>query len=346
MQPNFLYGTYHLYGVFDRIEPDPFVFLDTFFRGAPILSPDDVVYFDEVPVDRRGATPFVHPRAESPTLRAQGYETAGTRPGYVKERIEMTPDRAFKRLYGERFGGSLTPMQRLQILLARDMDRLKSRWRRRLELMAAEVVKTGKLTIKGEGINSVLDFKRDESLTVKLVGEDSWLNPKFPMNSFFEKEKAKVASLNRAKETPTIAWMDSEAYQLFIANEEVRSIIKDFRRDAEVRVRLTPGPQSFKDLVYKGNFGDVDIFVLNAAYDDGTPLIGKKKMLFHTGDIMGEKMFGAIHDLNAGLVATEVFLDSWEERNPASRYVELQSAPALVSFDPNRAEMVSVAEAA
>jgi hypothetical protein len=74
MQPNFLYGTYHLYGVFDRIEPDPFVFLDTFFRGAPILSPDDVVYFDEVPVDRRGATPFVHPRAESPTLRAQGYE--------------------------------------------------------------------------------------------------------------------------------------------------------------------------------------------------------------------------------------------------------------------------------
>jgi hypothetical protein len=330
--------------MFDRIQADTSIFLDSFFSSLPpIYSTRQKIYFDDVPLKTRGMTPYVSPRRESPTFGREGYETSGFTPAYVREKIDLTPDMGFNRIPGEQPGGTLTPMQRLEYYLALDMKRLKDRWANRLEAMAAEVVKTGKLTIEGDGINANLDFGRDKSLNIQLSGEDSWANRKFPMRRFLNERRKNMMSKNRRNKRPSIAWLGSEAAELLVGNLELKEIIADFRRDAEVRLRLSPGEQSFESLVYLGHFGEVDFWTLDTLMEDGTPFIGPRQMLLHTGDVMGLKMFGAIYDIKANLVPTDVFFKSWEIESPSTRFVELQSAPLLACFDPNSAELIDVA---
>ncbi|HET9235910.1 MAG TPA: major capsid protein [Oligoflexus sp.] len=339
-----IHSTYYLGGLFDQIVPEAALFLDTFFSKYPVIqSNSEKVYFDDVPGKTKGASPFVSPRREAPTFGREGYETNEFKPAYIKEKIDLTPDLGFSRIPGEKFGGEYSPMQRLEYYLAQDLRRLKDRWRNRLELMAAELVKTGKLTVKGDGIDAQLDFGRDKSLNISLSGNNSWASPEFKMREFLNKRRSNMASKNRRNTSPNIAWIGADAEEMLLRNSELKEIVSDFRRDAEVRLRLSPGLQSFENLVYVGNFGSVDFFKLEAKDPEGKPFIGPKQMLLTTGDIHGVQMFGAIWDLKAKLVPTPVFMKSWEIESPSTRFVELQSAPILGSFDPNCAELIDIA---
>jgi hypothetical protein len=338
-----IYGTYFLNRLIQRLVPEPKFFLDKFFSGPSVTSDREEVYFDDVPGKKVGIAPFVHPLNEAPMIRGQGYRTKSFRPGYIKEKTDLTPDRGFNRMPGEAFGGELTPMQRMERLLIRDVKRLQDRWSNRLEMMAAEVVKTGKLTIKGGGLDALLDFERDKSLGITLKGGDTWANPDFDMRSFFERRQANMARLNLRQRRPKTVLMHQSAYDLFIKNNGIQKILPDFMRGAELTLKLTPGIQSFDSLVFKGDYGEIRIFVYDAIAEDGKPFIDVNQILLFCDDIDGIKFFGAIHDLKAGLIAQDIFMKSWEIEDPSQRLVMLQSAPLLATFDPNTAELITVA---
>ncbi len=337
-----IYGSYYLNRLVERLVPRPMFFADKFFPTV-VQSEKEEIYFDEVPGARIGIAPFVHPLHEAPMLRSQGYRTKSFKPAYIKEKTDLTPDRGFTRMAGEGFGGELSAMQRLEILLVRDVKRLQDRWLNRIELMAAEVVKTAKLTIRGDGFDVVLDYERDPSLGQTLSGQNTWRNKAFPMRSFLEKRQANMARLNLRQRRPRDMIMHQSAYDLFIANDEVQKLLPDFMRGAELSLKLTPGLQSFDSLVYKGNFGEINIWVYDALADDGQPFIAENQVLLYCDSIEGIRFFGAIHDLKAGLQAQSVFLKSWEIEDPSQRLVMLQSAPLLACFDPNCAELITVA---
>jgi len=337
-----IYGTYYLNRLIERLVPRPMFFMDKFFKTT-VQSEREEVYFDEAPGVRIGIAPFVHPLNEAPMIRSQGYRTKSFKPGYIKEKTDLTPDRGFTRMAGEGFGGELSPMQRSEILLTRDVKRLQDRWMNRIELMAAEVVKTGMLTIKGDGLDAVLDFERHKSLGIKLTGENSWANKDFSMRTFITKRQANMAKLNLRQRRPRTMIMHQSSYDLFIACNEVQKILPDYIRGAELRLLQTPGLQSLDSLVYKGNFGEVDIWVYDAISDDGKPFIDVNQVLLCCESVDGVQFFGAIHDLDAGLAAQPVFLKSWKIDDPSQRLVMLQSAPLLATFDPNTAELINVA---
>lgn len=73
--------------------------------------------------------------------------------------------------------------------------------------MAAELVKTGKLTVKGDGIDAQLDFGRDKSLNISLSGNNTWASPEFKMREFLNKRRSNMASKNRRNTSPNIAWI-------------------------------------------------------------------------------------------------------------------------------------------
>jgi hypothetical protein len=338
-----IYGTYYLYRLFQQLVPEPQIFYSTFFRATPVQSEKEEVHFDHVSGKKTGASPFVHPGLESPTFKNKGFSTSGITPAYIKEKIDLTPDRGRTRMEGEEYGGRLTQMQRLEILLARDVKTLQERWVNRLELMAIEAVKHAKLTIKGEGFNDTIDFGRDKSLNIRLSGDNSWANKAFPMRSFFEKTQALISQKSLRQRMPRQMWMSQSSYDLFIQNDEVQKILTVFQQSSQLRISIVPGAQSFETLVYKGNFGDIDIFVCQALDTYGNPYLGENQVLFHSGDVDGIPFFGAILDLDAGLMAQKVFLKSWDIKSPSVRFVELQSAPVLGVFDQNAAALMTVA---
>jgi hypothetical protein len=337
-----IYGTYYLNRLITRIVPKPKFFLDRFFP-TEVQSTKEDVYFDEAPGVKAGIAPFVHPLVEAPMFREQGYRTKSLRPAYIKEKTGLTPDRGNVRIAGEAFGGELTPMQRLELMLARDVARLQERWRNRLELMAAEVVKTGRLTIKGDGIDAVLDFERSASLTKRLTGDKAWTNKDLPMRQHFEAIQREVASLNLGQTRPYNVIMGPEAYDLFAANNEIKGLLNEMIRGADLELQITPGLQSFESLVYKGKFGNVRLWVYEAMSDDGKLYIEPKQALFFCDSIQGVQFFGAIQDLDANLMALRTFLKSWKIEDPSQRIVLLQSAPVLATFDPNTACLLNVA---
>jgi len=333
-----IYSTYYLNRLVTRLTPKFRYFRDTFFP-IEVQSDKEEVFFDENQDNRIGAAPFVHPLLEAPMFRDQGYSTKSYKPAYVKEKTGITSEDGNERLPGEDFGGELSPMQRAELRLIQKTTRLYERLRVREELMAIEVVKTGKLTIKGEGFDTVLDFKRDPGLTKKV----QWSAENFKMANFFESVQREVASKNLNQSRPRKAIMGIDAFDIIRANAEVQKVLPDYMRlVADIGIKLTPQDSSFENLVYRGHFGNTDIWVHEGKTDQKNYDIAPNQVLFTCDNIQGVRHYGAIRDLKAGLRAQRVFVKSWEEEDPSQRLVLLQSAPLLVTYDPNTAALVTV----
>jgi hypothetical protein len=338
-----IYSTYYLNRLITRLVPKARYFRDHFFP-VEIQSDKEEIYFDENQDNRIGAAPFVHPLLEAPMFRDEGYSTKSYKPAYIKEKTGITSEDGNDRLPGEDFGGEYTPMQRAELRLIQKTTRLYERLRVREELMALEIVKTGKLTIKGEGFDTVIDFKRDPGLTKKLTADKGWSNPDFAMTTFFESLQREMASKNLNQSRPRKVIMGIEAFDMFRANKEVQNFLPDYMRlVADIGLKLTPQDSSFENLLYRGNFGNTEIWVHEGKTDQKTYDIGPKEVLFACDNIQGVRHYGAIRDLKARLVAQRVFVKSWEIEDPSQRIVLLQSAPLFVTYDPNTAALVTVA---
>jgi hypothetical protein len=338
-----IYSTYYLNRLITRLVPKTRYFRDHFFP-VEMQSDKEEIYFDENQDNRIGAAPFVHPLLEAPMFRDEGYSTKSYKPAYIKEKTGITSEDGNDRLPGEDFGGEYTQMQRAELRLIQKTTRLYERIRVREELMALEVVKTGKLTIKGEGFDTVIDFKRDPGLTKKLTADKGWSNPDFAMTTFFESLQREMASKNLNQSRPRKVIMGIEAFDMFRANKEVQKLLPDYMRlVADIGLKLTPQDSSFENLLYRGNFGNTEIWVHEGKTDQKTYDIGPKEVLFTCDNIQGVRHYGAIRDLKAQLVARPVFVKSWEIEDPSQRIVLLQSAPLFVTYDPNTAALVTVA---
>jgi hypothetical protein len=338
-----IYSTYYLNRLITRLVPKARYFRDHFFP-VEIQSDKEEIYFDENQDNRIGAAPFVHPLLEAPMFRDEGYSTKSYKPAYIKEKTGITSEDGNDRLPGEDFGGEYTPMQRAELRLIQKTTRLYERLRVREELMALEIVKTGKLTIKGEGFDTVIDFKRDPGLTKKLTADKGWSNPDFAMTTFFESLQREMASKNLNQSRPRKVIMGIEAFDMFRANKEVQKLLPDYMRlVSDIGLKLTPQDSSFENLLYRGNFGNTEIWVHEGKTDQKNYDIAPKEVLFTCENIQGVRHYGAIRDLKARLVAQRVFVKSWEIEDPSQRIVLLQSAPLLVTYDPNTAALVTVA---
>ena len=158
-----IYTTYYLNDLVRKIKTQPKFFLNRYFKRQ-VNHEREEIYFDVV--ERSvGITPYVHPLHQGKVLENRGYKTNAYKPAYVKERVVHDPERPLTRLPGEGFGGLMSAQRRAKIHIANDVRELKERLDNRLEVMALEVCKTGKVHIKGEGFDHLLDFGRDKSLS-------------------------------------------------------------------------------------------------------------------------------------------------------------------------------------
>jgi len=90
-----------------------------------------------------------------------GYETKSFKPAYIKDKRRFDANAPLKRSISEHIGGTLSPMQRREAALNRALTDQLENLNRREEVMASEVLRTGKITISGDNYPTVeVDFQR------------------------------------------------------------------------------------------------------------------------------------------------------------------------------------------
>ncbi|MBX9937112.1 MAG: major capsid protein [Burkholderiaceae bacterium] len=312
--------------------PAPFL-LNSFFRELQTEESEEI-HFD-VDSGRRRLAPFVSPVVAGKVVQSKGYVTKSFKPAYIKDKRVFDGNRPFKRAIGETIGGALSPAQRLQLALARDLEDQLEMLTRRQEVMAAEVLRTGKITVVGDLYPEVVvDFGRHADLTpAALTGTARWGQSAGKPLENIQDWSLLVTKHSGAAATTVV--MDAKSYALFAADPDVKALLDRFRgKDALNPTVLGEGGR------FMGNIGDFDIWVYAGWYEHPTtgtltPYLPDGTVIITSPDLEGVRAYGAIKDEAAGFQALPFFSKSWVEPDPAVRYLLLQSAPLIVPYRVN-----------
>ena len=312
--------------------PAPFL-LNSFFRAVQTEESEEI-HFD-VDSGRRRLAPFVSPVVAGQVVQSQGYTTKTFAPAYIKDKRVFNAKHPFKRAIGERIGGSMSPDQRLKAALAANLADQIAMLTRRQEVMAAEVLRTGKITVKGDLYPEVVvDFGRHADLTpAALTGTARWgQSAAKPLQNL---QDWSMAVTKQSGATANIVVMDAKTYGVFAADAAVKELLDRFRgRESLNPTVIGEGGR------FMGSIGDFEIWVYAGWYEDPdtsalTPYLTDGTVIITSPDLEGVRCYGAIKDEEAGFQALPFFSKSWVEKDPAVRYLLLQSAPLIVPYRVN-----------
>ena len=250
----------------------------------------------------------------------------------------------FKRMAGEKIGGEMTPAQRLEKAVAVTLSNQLDCLTRREEVMASEVLRTGKITVEGDGYPAVtVDFGRDASFTKVLTEDATWDNAN--VNILDNLEDWAGAIQSKAGVVAKTVVLDPFAWKIFRANPFVQKYL-DYRRGTTNNLNIDPIILGNEKARFVGNIGDFEVWVYNDIYIEGETekkiLPENTVLLGSRSGIEGVRCYGAIKDEQAGFQANRYFPKSWLENDPAVRWMLLQSAPLVVPYRPNATMCVTV----
>ena len=320
--------------------------LDKFFPEIEV-SATEKIFFDSKGRDRRLA-PFVAPEVEGQLMAKQGFSTDSFQPAYIKDKTIFEAGETLKRRAGEPLAGNLTPAQRLENAVADEVLLKKERLNRRLEVMASEVMRTGKVTVTGKGFETkVVDFGRNANHTIALAPGSQWgdvgVSPWADLKAWME-----TVALNSGVVITDLTF-DGLAYDALSKDADFIAALDNRRAGAGSEVQLLSVPEL--GLSYKGHVENVNLWVYTGKYVH--PETGVETAYIPANTVMGGSIgmegvrhFGAIKDIKAtegeisnvpgaqagGLLSREMFIKSWTSDDPSARYLMAQSAPLLVPY--------------
>ena len=341
-----IFSTHVLNREVEHLERPASFLLDTFFPSIQTEESEEI-HFD-IDKSKPRLVPFVSPLVEGKVVSAEGFETRSFKPAYVKDKRRFDPNAPLKRLIGETIGGSLAPMNRREAALNRALTNQVENLTRREEVMAAEALRTGKITVAGEDYpTQVIDFQRDTELTVALTGGQRW--GETGVNVLDDIENwAGLVQIKSGAAARTVV-MDPLAWRVFKNDVKVERLL-ELRRGTGNTLNIDPmiRGQGNDKARYVGSVGDFDFWVYNDAYVDDAGvsrnmLPDYTVILSSQGLLEGTRCYGVIQDEKAGYRASRYFTKSWLEEDPALRWLLMQSAPLLVPYRPNASFCATVA---
>lgn len=330
-----IYSTTALRGLVESLIRPQTALLSTFFGTIETSDTEDIKF--DVENKKRRLAPFCSPFKEGRVVTEQGYTTNSFSPAYTKDKRVHDPNKALKRAAGETIGGSRTPLDRHQANLVRSTADQLDMLMRRKEVMAAEVLRTGKCLISGDDYPTTLvDFGRKASHTVQLTGADRWGETGVEPLDDLEAWTSLLLKDSGAVVKDVI--MDTEAWRLMRANAKVEKYL-----DTAALNNLTAGLVAIQfaklGLSYKGQIGEVRFWVYQDWYVDeaGTEqqVLPDYTVILASPDVDGVQHHGAIRDEDAGLQPLEFFSKSWTVQDPSCRFLLMQSAPLVVPYRPD-----------
>ncbi len=332
------FTTQDLRKVLEQMERPRSFLLDLAFPEV-IESESEKIEFHKIK-GRRRITPLVHPTRAGKIVDNNGFDAVTFNPAYAKDKRRWDPGAPLKRIAGEKLGGELTPQQRLDALLMQAMDDQLQMLTMREEVMAAEVLRTGRVTVSGDGYDTVVvDFGRAPGLSITLGGNDLWSANHVDSNPLGDLEDGATLMQSNDGGVPTKVVLDPLAWAAMrtrLAQRNEAQQLFDYARGSRSSVEL--GPMADK-VRYIGVIGTFEIWVYNDTYIDDAGLEQKLlpdgTVLMVSGALEGARCYGSIQDPKAGYKATRFFTKTWVEEDPAVQWLLLQSAPLVVPFRAN-----------
>lgn len=317
-----------------QLPPQYMPALKNFFVSREITFQTKEIAFDKVKKGRKLA-PFVSPMVGGKANRKMGATFTSVEPAYVKPTDNVTSDHLITRMPGEALMGEVSPAQRRNLIRADLLLAQEESIERTEEWMLAQVLKSGKVIVEGEGFEKIeIDYGRSAENTVTLAGADRWsgLDKKTstkPLDDIEEWASRCTIIADRIV-------MGAEAWKEFRQFDCVKELM-DTRRGSGARGEL--GPMSNAAFQWVAKVGPYDIYVCKNAYEaaDGT-----EKLYFDTNGVLvtGEAeiyfAYGAIQDVKAnaaGVVQTKRYPSNWYTDNPSVEWLQTQSAPLPIMLD-------------
>jgi hypothetical protein len=332
-----------LIGVVQALKTPPSFLLDKYF-GMESTEESEEIHFERINEKRRIA-PFVSPVVAGKVVEAQGRVLRTFKPAYIKDKRVFDPTQPIKRAIGESIGGGqLTNLQRRDAHLALQLQDQLNMLTRRKEVMASEVIRTGKCTIVGDDYPQVIvDFLRDATLTVAaLAGGAKWdQTTATPLKNLraWQKLVRKAEGVN-----PTDVIMGDDAFENFISHSTVTPKLDQRWLQG---TSVNPSQKVVEGGSFQGTIDGFSIYTYSGWYVD--PADDTEKEIWPLDQVSlvspfleGVRAYGAIKDGKAGLKALPYFPKMWEDDDPAVEYLMLQSAPLIVPVRPNASLMADV----
>jgi hypothetical protein len=324
-----VFSTNFLLGVLDSLLTPSQWLLQRFFP-AVVTDPSEEIHFDVIDKTRRLA-PFVSPVVAGKIVNVQGHTTKTFKPAYVKPKGAWNPNAPLKRVPGEQLGGRISPLERLQLLVARTVIDQSDMIDRRMEVMASEALRTGKVTVSGDSYQTVVvDFGRAAGHTVTLTAGNRWGQAGIKPLDDLETWAMLVFKASGAR--PIDVVFDTDAWKLFSADADVRALL-DLRRIGNNQLNfggpLTIGA-TFQGVISGFNCWVYADWYIDPADETEKPVLPANSVLLGSSLIEGVRAYGAIQDEAAGFQAVPKFPKSWVEQDPAVRFIMTQSAPLVV----------------
>lgn len=324
------------------IRPQSFL-LDTFFPQVQTEDSEEI-HFD-IDLSKPKLTPFVSPLKAGKVVVEDGFKTNSFKPAYAKEKRIFNATAPLKRSIGEKIGGGLSPMQRRDASVARQLADMLSRLTRRKEWMASTVLRTGAITVVGDDYPSrVVDFGRAAGHTATLTSGDRWGESGVSPYDNIQTWIGTVQANGGGAVTKVV--MDPLAWALFTADAKVEKRLELRRAGGinELNIGLVSRGQTAANVeprfeTYHGNIGNVEFWTYSQPYENDAGstanFMPDYTVLLVGSALEGVRAYGVIQDEQSGYRAMEYFVKSWLEQDPAVRMLLLQCAPLIVPYRPN-----------
>lgn len=320
---------------------EPF-FLRLFFPNAMTFN-TETIHFDDISEEIVMA-PFVAPVVAGKVHKERGGVLKSFKPGYLKPKHVVKPGKNLKRRPGESFLGDMTPAQRKQAAIVDHLVNQDRAITYREEWMAAQAVLTGQIIVESEDHPQVLmDYNRSAANNITLTGPAKWdtvnaesYDPTDDITNWAENADGAI----------NVIVMGKGAWTRFSSFKAVKDKL-DTRRGSASQME-TATKDLGKVVSFKGYFGDVEIWVYTGQYTDPETntkhyYMPEEMILLGNMSYDGVRAYGAIQDVKAndeGVVAASRWPKNWQQEDPSVEYVMTQSAPLMVT--PNPDEFVAV----
>lgn len=348
MPGNLTYDTNTLIQVVANLKMAQSWLLDRFFRN--MITADTEFVSIDVDVGKRRMSPFCSPMVEGKLVESRRYQTNTFKPPYIKDKRAPDLRKPVRRMIGERIGGDISGEKREQMNLEFELNDQIDMLTRRLEWMAAQVLLTGTLTVSGEGFpTTVIDFGRDGSLTIALTGGAQWTATNITAgtaNPTGNIEAWQQSILKSSGAVATDIVFTPKAWNGFKLDPALKGAIL-FPALGENGNVVNPGAQIQRGAVFKGRWGQYDLWLYNDWYVDESnveqPMLPDGSLIMSGPDLQGTRAFGQIIDPQFNYAALPFAPKTWLKEDPAQRFIMMQSSPLVIPSRVNAALSATVA---
>ncbi len=309
----------------------------------------NIVTFDTLKVDvdivdatGRKLAPFVNPKIGGKIVERQGYKTNTYEAPEVSPLMVTTAEDLLKRLPGESVYGAISPEERAARQLGADLRELDERITRREEAMCAEALFDGRVTVKGDGYDEVINYAIEDADATKSV---VWSAEDADIISDLRKLRREV--VQKCGITPTEIICGADVIEALLKNKAVREML-DTNNFAVGAMKIQDQAQG---VTYYGHLGGIDIYGYDAWYFDDEagvekPFVPADKFLLGSPAVKTTMAYGCVAlagDDAMAFYEERRVPDSWVQRaNPSGRVVQIKARPLPIVNQPLGFRVVTV----